>query len=81
MVSFIPALHRNSIANEMELVQRLREAELMGPYSGTLSINSNSDAAVQSEFLKSTDRHFFEVQPKLYLTLYILLGHMAALRY
>lgn len=66
----------------MELVQRLREAELTGPSSATLSINSGSDAAIQSEFLKSTDRHFFEVQPKLlYLTLYIWLGHLAALRY
>ena len=48
MASFIPTLHRNSIVNKMESVQKLREAELMGPYSGTLSINSNSDATIQT---------------------------------
>lgn len=65
MASSISALHWRSIANEMESVQKPKEAELTGLYSGTLSIDSNSDVTIQSESLKSSDRYIFEVEPKL----------------
>ena len=43
----------NSVVNKVGSAQKLREAQLMGPYSGLWSMNSNNDATVQSVHFES----------------------------
>lgn len=42
-----PIQHRNAIVNKTESVQKLRETELIDPYSSRLLINSYNDARTE----------------------------------